>query len=417
MGDVTTTYFHDGAKIIDELRGKTRIQYLYDAEEVIGFKAQSFYYYFVKDTQSNVRAILQVKLVGINSFELKEVARYDYDAWGNAMVTAVGDEKIDGISVAEFNPIRWKSQYYDTESGLYYINGRYYSPMTKQYLSGANVESTMLNATTIYSLCLYSFALTNPVNMGYNGYTSETNRPLVYDPPELNAWEKFWQSTLGKIIAGVLALAAIVLSAVVGQVETVLATTGLTVGSLTIFAAIAGYQSSLRGKGFWRGFEQYICGKWAQEVAITALLVIVSIGISAIAAGTAKSGSTQAPANVSQETTNPVIEAAKRGDYDEIARLSTHNAESNKVMLGKYDGGGATSYIAKAGKEYTYFSLNEWDDVARIVGSQNMWKINQAFLDQQIALGKTFYTSHSIVGASGAFYEEIVYLQSLGISL
>ncbi|MBS6465010.1 MAG: hypothetical protein KH436_08800, partial [Firmicutes bacterium] len=83
--------------------------------------------------------------------------------------------------------------------------------------------------------------------MGYNGYTSETSRPLVYDPSELNAWEKFWQGTLGKIIAGVLALAAIVLSAAVGQVETVLATTGLTVGSLTIFAAIAGYQSSLRG--------------------------------------------------------------------------------------------------------------------------------------------------------------------------
>ena len=238
------------------------------------------------------------------------------------MVTAVGDEKIDGISVAEFNPIRWKSQYYDTESGLYYINGRYYSPMTKQYLSGANVESTMLNAATIYSLCLYSFALTNPVNMGYNGYTSETNRPLVYDPPELNAWEKFWQSTLGEIIAGVLALAAIVLSAVTGQIEAVLITAAVTVGSLTIFAAIAGYQSSLRGKGFWRGFEQYICGEWAQEVAITALLVIVSIGISAIAAGTAKSGSTQAPANVSQETTNlkpyeldpRSIELAKQGD-------------------------------------------------------------------------------------------------------
>ena len=253
--------------------------------------------------------------------------------------------------------------------------------------------------------------------MGYNGYTSETNRPLVYDPPELNAWEKFWQSTLGEIIAGVLALAAIVLSAVTGQIEAVLITAAVTVGSLTIFAAIAGYQSSLRGKGFWRGFEQYICGKWAQEVAITALLVIVSIGISTIAAGTAKSGSTQAPANVSQETTNPVIEAAKRGDYDEIARLSTHNAESNKVMLGKYDGGGATSYIAKAGKEYTYFSLNEWDDVARIVGSQNMWKINQAFLDQQIALGKTFYTSHSIASAkiNTFFYNEISYLKNLGV--
>ena len=273
------------------------------------------------------------------------------------MVTAVGDEEIDGISVAEFNPIRWKSQYYDTESGLYYINGRYYSPMTKQYLSGANVESTMLNAATIYSLCLYSFTLTNPVNMGYNGYTSETNRPLVYDPPELNAWEKFWQSTLGEIIAGVLALAAIVLSAVTGQIEAVLITAAVTVGSLTIFAAIAGYQSSLRGKGFWRGFEQYICGKWAQEVAITALLVIVSIGISAIAAGTAKSGSTQAPANSATETSVefPPNNGAVPGTEKVI-----------ELQPGKYSRygeiGPRSNYITEYGADPATLSLPPWNN-------------------------------------------------------
>ena len=76
-----------------------------------------------------------------------------------------------GVGIGEFNPIRWKSQYYDTESGLYYIGGRYYSPETKQYLSPANPETVAANALTIYGLNLYLLCLTNPVNMGYNGYT------------------------------------------------------------------------------------------------------------------------------------------------------------------------------------------------------------------------------------------------------
>ena len=51
-------------------------------------------------------------------------------------------------------------------------------------------------------------------------------------------------------------------------------------------------------------------------------------------------------------------------DYDSIYQSSIHNGGKNKVMLGKYDGGGSTSYITKAGDEYTYFSLGkEWDSI------------------------------------------------------
>lgn len=34
---------------------------------------------------------------------------------------------------------------------------------------------------------------------------------------------------------------------------------------------------------------------------------------------------------------------------------STHNSSSKKVMLGLYDGGAPSSYISKAGNEYTFF--------------------------------------------------------------
>ena len=110
--EVTTRFFHDGAKIVDEYRGNIRIRYLYDAEEMIGFKVGSDYFYYVKDALGNVRTILRAKKIisfeqeGEDSYEVSEVARYTYDAWGNCTATAIGDATIGGVSIADFNPIR-----------------------------------------------------------------------------------------------------------------------------------------------------------------------------------------------------------------------------------------------------------------------------------------------------------------------
>ena len=56
-------------------------------------------------------------------------------------------------------------------------------------------------------------------------------------------------------------------------------------------------------------------------------------------------------------------------EYEEICKKSVKNPGKDKVMLGKYNGGGPTSYVTKAGKDYEYFSLgNEWDRVAEQYG-------------------------------------------------
>ena len=44
------------------------------------------------------------------------------------------DTQFCSAKIGEINPIRWKSQYFDAESGFYYIDGRYYSPETKRYV-------------------------------------------------------------------------------------------------------------------------------------------------------------------------------------------------------------------------------------------------------------------------------------------
>ncbi len=101
-------------------------------------------------------------------------------------------------------------------------------------------------------------------------------------------------------------------------------------------------------------------------------------------------------------------------DYDNIYQKSIHNPGKEKVMLGKYDGGGPTSYITKAGDEYTYFSLgSEWDAIKGKYGftDDDMFKLfNEGFLDDGIYGGKTFYFSHNPINDRGALGMEYEYL-------
>ena len=83
-------------------------------------------------------------------------------------------------------------------------------------------------------------------------------------------------------------------------------------------------------------------------------------------------------------------------------------------MLGKYDGGGPTSYITKAGDEYTYFDLgSDWNVIKRQYGftDDEMFSLfNESFLDDGINAGKTFYFSHNPINDSGALGKEYQYL-------
>lgn len=50
------------------------------------------------------------------------IINYEYDAWGN--VVSIGGN----ADIANLNPIRYRGYYYDTETGFYYLNSRYYDP-------------------------------------------------------------------------------------------------------------------------------------------------------------------------------------------------------------------------------------------------------------------------------------------------
>ena len=102
-------------------------------------------YYYVKNLQGDI--------IGILDAAGSLVASYSYDAWGN--ILTISDNEI-----AKRNPIRYRGYYYDTETGLYYLQSRYYNPQIGRFINGdtyVNTEQGLL------SLNMFLYCENNPV--------------------------------------------------------------------------------------------------------------------------------------------------------------------------------------------------------------------------------------------------------------
>ena len=86
------------------------------------------------------------------------MVKYKYDGWGNheAEVAAEGY-----VALAEINPFRYRGYYYDTETGLYYLQTRYYDPEVGRFISRDSIEYAA--PETINGLNLYAYCGNNPI--------------------------------------------------------------------------------------------------------------------------------------------------------------------------------------------------------------------------------------------------------------
>ena len=44
-------------------------------------------------------------------------------------------DESDSGSLSQINPIRYRGYYYDTDTGFYYLQSRYYDPVVKRFIS------------------------------------------------------------------------------------------------------------------------------------------------------------------------------------------------------------------------------------------------------------------------------------------
>ena len=120
-------------------------------DEAVGFRYKGSTYYYVKNLQGDITAIVDN--------ELFLVCRYEYDDWGKC--TAYSSE-FDYNDIGNLNPFRWRSYYYDTESGLYYLQSRYYDPETGRFINADDVNYIGVSGTQI----------------GYNPFAYCENEPV-----------------------------------------------------------------------------------------------------------------------------------------------------------------------------------------------------------------------------------------------
>ena len=75
-----------------------------------------------------VRCTLSGDVDQIFSTSGKLVARYIYDTWGSTLsvIDSNGKAITDPLHIANINPIRYRGYYFDAETGLYYLQSRYY---------------------------------------------------------------------------------------------------------------------------------------------------------------------------------------------------------------------------------------------------------------------------------------------------
>ena len=85
------------------------------------------------------------------------MARYTYDAWGRILSITDGNGNANTSSsfIGNVNPIRYRGYYYDTETGWYYLNSRYYDPEVKRFINADNQLSADddLIGKNLYAYC------------------------------------------------------------------------------------------------------------------------------------------------------------------------------------------------------------------------------------------------------------------------
>ena len=102
---------------------------------------------------------LQGDVVGLaDAATGKIIAKYLYDAWGKC----VSVENAGGYTIGTANPFRYRGYYYDTETGFYYLNSRYYNPEIGRFLNADAFVTT--NIVGVPSANILTYCDNNPTN-------------------------------------------------------------------------------------------------------------------------------------------------------------------------------------------------------------------------------------------------------------
>ena len=151
-GSKTTAYYYDSDNNLIAMNVEGYVLYFYyDSNgNVTSFSHNDNIYYYVKNIQGDV-----VKIV--NQYG-QTVVTYIYDAWGNIL----NQDDLPKYAISNLNPFRYRGYIYDYETGLYYLQSRYYDPTTGRFLNAD--DTTFLSSKFLLGESLFTYCVNNPIS-------------------------------------------------------------------------------------------------------------------------------------------------------------------------------------------------------------------------------------------------------------
>ena len=264
---ITHSYFYEGTALIREsVSGSPShdIRFFYHMSGAPAFMTlDGVAYYYVVDAFGSV--------VGLVDGSGSLVVTYSYDPWGNILSTT----DTSGVGLANLNPLRYRSYYYDSETRWYLCGSRYYSPEWMRWVTPDSVD--YLDPETPGGLDPYAYCYGDPVDyadpsgqsaiailiaVGIGaliGAIGGTVGALIGDHNDNGSIDGSigWRSYLGSIIGSTVAGAALGFAGGAGAawLGPAIAGTGSAAAALGGFAASAGVS-------FAGGFFSYSADKW-----------------------------------------------------------------------------------------------------------------------------------------------------------
>ncbi|MBQ8281051.1 MAG: RHS repeat-associated core domain-containing protein, partial [Lachnospiraceae bacterium] len=153
VGSTVTDYRYAGRLLISEKTGNVTNCYRYDSSaNLIAVTIGGTLYFYVKNLQGDI--------IGLVDESGNTVVEYKYDSWGNLLNK---DDIAEG-SVGAKNPFRYRGYYYDAETGMYYLESRYYDPEIRRFISMDDIGILFIQQENLLQYNQYAYCFNNPVN-------------------------------------------------------------------------------------------------------------------------------------------------------------------------------------------------------------------------------------------------------------
>ena len=154
-----TYYYVDGTQLFEQTIGNDcGLHFFYDRNGELTAFARYYeddepiqdLYYYVKNAQGDI--------TDITDDWGNIIASYTYDPWGKVLSVTGSDTVIGNL-----NPFRYRGYYYDDETGLYYLQSRYYDPEVGRFINADDVNFIGITGSEI-SYNPFAYCGNEPVN-------------------------------------------------------------------------------------------------------------------------------------------------------------------------------------------------------------------------------------------------------------